>query len=125
VRRLPRRTRPSFWAREAAYGFPLRSASPAVSSAAVRGTCYQCASLNGHGVMRTILLASVITCAGVFAAIILGAALFIALNWAPERSVDDLRARWAPPPSTFIDVAGMRVHLRDEGPRDDDSPIVL
>jgi pimeloyl-ACP methyl ester carboxylesterase len=75
--------------------------------------------------MRTILLATVITCAGVLAAIILGAALFIALNWAPERSVDDLRARWAPPPSTFIDVAGMRVHLRDEGPRDDDSPIVL
>ncbi|MFZ0114122.1 MAG: hypothetical protein WAL15_07180, partial [Xanthobacteraceae bacterium] len=60
--------------------------------------------------MRTILLATVITCAGVFAAIILGAAVFIALNWAPDRSVDDLRARWAPPPSTFIDVAALKVH---------------
>jgi pimeloyl-ACP methyl ester carboxylesterase len=36
-----------------------------------------------------------------------------------------LTARWAQPPSTFIDVAGMRVHVRDEGRRDDPVPIVL
>jgi pimeloyl-ACP methyl ester carboxylesterase len=52
-------------------------------------------------------------------------AAFAAINWAPDRSVAELAARWAPPPSTFIDVAGMKVHLRDEGPRDDPSPIVL
>jgi pimeloyl-ACP methyl ester carboxylesterase len=39
--------------------------------------------------------------------------------------VAELQARWAPPPSVFVDVAGMRMHLRDEGPRDDPSPIVL
>jgi len=50
---------------------------------------------------------------------------FVAANWAPDRSVEELSKRWAQPPSTFIDVAGMHVHLRDEGPRDDPEPIVL
>ena len=49
----------------------------------------------------------------------------IAATWAPDRSVESLKARWAPPPSQFIEVAGMQVHLRDEGPRDDPVPIVL
>jgi pimeloyl-ACP methyl ester carboxylesterase len=53
------------------------------------------------------------------------AGLFIAANWAPERSVASLAPKWAPPPSTFLKVSGMRVHLRDEGPRDDATPIVL
>ena len=50
---------------------------------------------------------------------------FVAANWAPDRPVAELKARWAPPPSAFVDVAGMQVHLRDEGPRDDPTPIVL
>jgi pimeloyl-ACP methyl ester carboxylesterase len=50
---------------------------------------------------------------------------FVAATWAPDRSVDELKARWAPPPSTFLDVAGLSVHLRDEGPRDDPTPVVL
>lgn len=50
---------------------------------------------------------------------------FVALNWAPDRPVGELEARWAPPPSTFIDLAGMQVHLRDEGSHDDPVPIVL
>ena len=63
---------------------------------------------------------------GLAAALIgLGVAGFVAATWAPERSVTELRARWAPPPSTFLQAAGMQVHLRDEGPRDDPSPIVL
>jgi pimeloyl-ACP methyl ester carboxylesterase len=45
--------------------------------------------------------------------------------WAPDVPVSALKARWAPPPSTFIAVEGMQVHLRDEGPRDDPNPIVL
>lgn len=49
----------------------------------------------------------------------------IALTWAPDRSVEALAARWAPPPSTFVEVEGMRVHLRDEGPREDPEPVVL
>jgi pimeloyl-ACP methyl ester carboxylesterase len=49
----------------------------------------------------------------------------IATQWAPDRPVSDLTARWAQPPSVFLDVAGLRAHLRDEGPRDDPAPIVL
>jgi pimeloyl-ACP methyl ester carboxylesterase len=51
--------------------------------------------------------------------------VYVAVNWAPERSVKDLRARWGRAPSSFLKAAGMTVHLRDEGPRDDPSPIVL
>lgn len=48
------------------------------------------------------------------------------LSWAPDRSVDELSARWAPPPSEFVRIGGMRVHLRDEGPRrGGETPIVL
>lgn len=49
----------------------------------------------------------------------------LAVSWAPDRPVDSLKARWAPPPSQFISLQGMQVHLRDEGPRDDAEPIVL
>lgn len=45
--------------------------------------------------------------------------------WAPDRSAENLGQRWATPPSQFILVDGMQVHLRDEGPRDDPQPIVL
>ncbi len=51
--------------------------------------------------------------------------LAVAISRAPDRPVDTLVARWAPPPSNFIDLRGMLVHLRDEGPRDDPQPIVL
>jgi len=52
-------------------------------------------------------------------------ALAIALSRAPDVPVQGLVARWAPPPSDFIDVKGMALHVRDEGPRDDPLPIVL
>ena len=45
--------------------------------------------------------------------------------WAPDRSAEDLGRRWATPPSQFLMVDGMKVHVRDEGPRDDPQPIVL
>jgi pimeloyl-ACP methyl ester carboxylesterase len=45
--------------------------------------------------------------------------------WQPDRPVDTLKARWAPPPSRFVAVQGLGVHVRDVGPRDDPSPIVL
>ena len=57
--------------------------------------------------------------------LVLAVGAFVALTWAPELRVDDLKARWAPPPSQFVDVAGMQVHVRDEGPRDDAVPLVL
>ena len=58
-------------------------------------------------------------------ALVLLLAGFVALNWAPDRPVGELTARWAQPPSSFIDIAGMKVHVRDEGVRDDPVPIIL
>lgn len=49
----------------------------------------------------------------------------VAANWAPDKPLSVLAARWATPPSTFGQILGMQVHLRDEGPRDDPTPIVL
>jgi pimeloyl-ACP methyl ester carboxylesterase len=54
-----------------------------------------------------------------------GFALGAVALWAPDKPVDELKPRWAQPPSQFIAIDGMRVHLRDEGPRDDPQPIVL
>lgn len=45
--------------------------------------------------------------------------------WAPDKPLAELQARWAGAPSKFITVAGLQVHVRDEGPRDDPLPIVL
>ena len=61
---------------------------------------------------------------------LLGALLFltaIAMWWsrAPDWPVEALVARWAPPPSQFIELDGQLVHLRDEGPRQDNVPLVL
>lgn len=53
------------------------------------------------------------------------AAAGFALSRAPDRSVESLVARWAPAPSDFVDLKGMVVHVRDEGPRTDPAPVVL
>lgn len=58
-------------------------------------------------------------------AVLLMLAAGIGLSWAPDRSVESLKARWATAPSQFIALQGMQVHLRDEGARDDPEPIVL
>ena len=52
-------------------------------------------------------------------------ALAFTLARAPDRPVQTLVARWAPPPSEFIEIKGQLVHFRDEGPQDDALPIVL
>ncbi len=52
-------------------------------------------------------------------------ALALSLSRAPDRPLETLVARWAPAPSDFIEVKGQVVHIRDEGPRDDPSPVVL
>ena len=71
--------------------------------------------------MKLVLRILVVTVVAILVFAIAG----IAATWAPDRTVDSLKARWAQPPSQFIEVAGMQVHLRDEGPRDDPVPIVL
>ena len=60
-----------------------------------------------------------------FGILMLLTALAVPLARAPDRPVDTLVARWALPPSDFIEVKGQVVHVRDEGPRDDAVPIVL
>jgi pimeloyl-ACP methyl ester carboxylesterase len=49
----------------------------------------------------------------------------VALNRTPERPLSTLTARWAPPPSIFVPLLGVQVHLRDQGPRDSPIPIIL
>ncbi len=61
----------------------------------------------------------------VIGALLIATAILVPLSRAPDRDVQTLVARWAPPPSEFIDVKGQIVHLRDEGPRDDPMPLVL
>ena len=55
----------------------------------------------------------------------MASAAALALSRAPDRSVQSLVARWAPPPSEFIELNGQLVHLRDTGPRHDAVPLVL
>lgn len=57
--------------------------------------------------------------------LLMATALAVALFQAPDRGVQTLVARWAPPPSDFVDVKGQIVHVRDQGPRNDPLPIVL
>lgn len=69
--------------------------------------------LFGH-ILGVLLIASLVfILAGVIA------------TWAPDRSVQQLSVRWAQAPSRFVDISGMQVHVRDEGPRDDPVPVVL
>ena len=64
---------------------------------------------------------------GAAAVLLLAVGAAVAWNWARDRPVDSLKGRWAAPASgsKFVDVRGMAVHYRDEGPRDDAEPIVL
>ena len=60
-----------------------------------------------------------------FAGLVFFAIAGVVATWAPDKTVAELRPRWAPPPSQFVTIDGLQVHLRDEGPRDDPVPIVL
>jgi pimeloyl-ACP methyl ester carboxylesterase len=55
----------------------------------------------------------------------LGIVGVVATSWAPDRTAGELSARWAGPPSVFLELEGLQVHLRDEGRHDDPTPIVL
>lgn len=61
----------------------------------------------------------------IFGTLLVLTAVALSLSRAPDRPVQSLVARWAPPPSDFIEVRGQVVHVRDEGPRGDPTPIVL
>jgi len=61
----------------------------------------------------------------VFGILLMLSAMAIPLVRAPDRPVETLVARWAPPPSEFLDLQGQLVHYRDEGPKSDPAPLVL
>lgn len=57
---------------------------------------------------------------GVVAILVLGVGIWL---YTPDRPRAVLEAEYAAPPSTFVDVMGVRLHVRDTGPRD--APAVL
>ena len=63
------------------------------------------------------------------AAIVAAALLLLAVAaagiwlYAPDKPRPALEAAYAPPPSAFVEAAGVRLHIRDTGPRD--APAVL
>ncbi|MFO0122346.1 MAG: hypothetical protein ACK520_07770, partial [Inhella sp.] len=61
--------------------------------------------------------------------LLVASAVSVAAFKAPDRPLESLVARWAPPPSQFIELplpSGTQLtHLRDEGPRTDPLPILL
>jgi pimeloyl-ACP methyl ester carboxylesterase len=54
--------------------------------------------------------------------VVLGACVWL---YAPDKPRALLEAEYARPPSTFLDVAGIRLHLRDTGPRDAPALVML
>lgn len=78
-----------------------------------------------HVRIRKLIKFLVKAAAIVLAISVLLVTVTVAVTWEPDQPVSVLQNRWAPPPSTFIDISGMKVHIRDEGPKDDLSPIVM
>ncbi|TGM58494.1 alpha/beta fold hydrolase [Leptospira adleri] len=62
---------------------------------------------------------------GIFASLLSAILLLIVFTWESDKTVEELQTRWAQQPSVFIEVNGLKVHLRDEGPKDDPIPLVL
>jgi pimeloyl-ACP methyl ester carboxylesterase len=62
-----------------------------------------------------------------WAALGLGAVLLAACGvlYRPDLPRAELEARWAAPPSQFVQVAGLRLHIRDTGPRQAHPVIML
>ena len=50
---------------------------------------------------------------------------YLYFNKAADKSVAELSKRWTDETSQFLDIAGMRIHLKDEGPKSDEAPIIL
>ena len=60
-------------------------------------------------------------------AVLLGLVLLGAGFWlyTPDKPRRALEATYAAPPSVFVDISGVRFHLRDTGPRDAPAIIML
>ena len=68
--------------------------------------------------MRTAL----ITIAALLLIVLLGVCYWL---YSPDKPRAELEARYARPPSAFLEVAGIRLHVRDTGPRDAPSLLLL
>ncbi|MEO8000833.1 MAG: hypothetical protein ABI644_03075 [Arenimonas sp.] len=75
--------------------------------------------------MHRILIFSFKLFVRAFLAFLLLLTVLSIIYWAPDRPVSELKERWAAPPSQFISIEDMSVHVRDEGPRDDPTPLLL
>lgn len=75
--------------------------------------------------MHKILKLSLRILTWIFLFLLLIFVVITAVYWAPDRAVSELQPRWAPAPSKFIPIEGMSVHVRDEGPLSDQSPLLL
>jgi len=67
----------------------------------------------------------VIICLSVAFLMVSALIVYVGFNQQPDRSVESLSERWAQPPSQFMNLAGMQVHVRDEGLKSDPVPLVL
>ena len=63
-----------------------------------------------------------IVAAGVLLAVLIGAGVWL---YAPDKPRSALEAQYAAPPSEFRQVAGVRLHLRDTGPKDAPAVVLL
>jgi pimeloyl-ACP methyl ester carboxylesterase len=54
--------------------------------------------------------------------VLLGGCLWL---YSPDKARAELEAEYARPPSTFLEIAGIRLHLRDTGPRDAPALLML
>lgn len=59
------------------------------------------------------------------AATLLTAVAWVAVSFRADQPVEALAQRWGQPPSQFVQAGGARVHVRDLGPRDDPTPLLL
>jgi len=66
--------------------------------------------------------AAVIIVAALLLIVLIGACVWL---YAPDKPRAALEAQYARPPSTFLEVAGIRLHLRDTGPRDAPALVML
>lgn len=65
--------------------------------------------------MKSVLLALLV-------ALLIGGAVWL---WTPDRDRATLEGRWLAAPADLVDVAGTRLHIRDEGPRDAPAVVLL
>jgi pimeloyl-ACP methyl ester carboxylesterase len=57
--------------------------------------------------------------------LLIGLSALLMASRAPDVPVNQLVQRYGMPPSDFMEVDGLILHYRDEGPKDDPSPLVL